>query len=107
MGEYSKLMDGIKTSAKVLEKSQVELKNSDTEGSEDEDGEDEMVGEIRSEKVKEKAEPIVDDDGFEMVVTKKSGGRKSKKLEAQIQRQMDLINDTNSTQNNQNDGMDD
>jgi len=101
--EYSRLMDGIKVPKENLQRSQVELKNSDTEGSEDED-DDEQV-EAKVEKVKEKQEPIIDEDGFEMVATKQKGGRKSKKLEAQIQAQMDLIHDTNSTQ--QNDGMDD
>ena len=104
--EYSRLMDGIKVPKENLQRSQVELKNSDTEGSEDEDDndDDERV-EAKVEKVREKQEPIIDEDGFEMVATKQKGGRKSKKLEAQIQAQMDLIHDTNSTQ--QNDGMDD
>merc|ERR1712173_65369 len=88
--EYSKLMDSIKSNSKSVQNSQVELKdNSDVE-SEDENEENEVKSEVKSEN-KSKPGPVIDEDGFEMVVTKKSN-KKSKKLEQQIQAQMDLMN---------------
>ena len=92
-------MDGIKTPAR-LDQSRVELKDSDTDGElESENDEVEVKSEVKT--VKEKIEPIIDDDGFEMVVsTKKS--KKSKKLEAQIQAQMDLMDGTQDGINNEN-----
>ena len=98
--EYSRLMDSIKCNSQSVKNSQVELKdNSDTEGeSEDENQNNEVKSEVKSEN-RSKPEPIIDDDGFEMVVTKKSN-KKSKKLEQQIQAQMDLMNGDDSNDKN-------
>ena len=81
--QYEKLLSELPDHTSVLE-SEKQERNSDCESGDDEEPEI---------KIKEpKPEPVVDEDGFEMVSTGKKG-RKSKKLEAQIQKQMELLQD--------------
>jgi len=92
---YCQLLEKLPKQADVGHSEHKQI-DSETDG-EDEDTPQSSIPQPKPER-QPKPEPVVDDDGFEMVAPKKSTGKRSKKYEDQVRRQMELLQDENESQ---------